>query len=138
MGVAYISALVAGGLLLAFFLLIVFLNVVNYVKDRRAYARDQGLKRSNLEWFRNIRGLLKTFSMLYPQYVEINLTSKSFYIMNRIALFEDPKTQNKYLRLLYDRLFESGARLKEDFYDVMAITAPLNNLLNEIERELNK
>ena len=116
----------------AFFLVIVYLNIYNYMKDRRAYIRDEGLKNDNARLIGSISRQMEAIRSSYPQYVHLTIYAKTDYILKIISR-RSLEFQNRLLKGLDGMIYETSARLKEDMMDVARITAPLNNIIKILE-----
>ena len=83
----------------------------------------------------NVIVILNYIKENYPDYIYLTISSKIKYLTKRISTM-NLNYQDIFFDKLYKMSYETIDRLKNDFYNVKSITAPLNNINNEINKIL--
>lgn len=139
LGIWSIVGMTVGTAFGLFLLLLVYLNIRNYRISKKAYFHEKAMRKRNMDLFHGIIDQMEPLKGSYPDYVYMNISSKVFFIMNMIKDMDGGlESQGDHLQALSDRLFESIARLRENYYDVASIIAPLNNLISEFGKNGKK
>ena len=116
-------------------LFVLFANCRNYLSSKKTYVKNQQIQRRITDNMNNVIVILNYIKENYPDYIYLTLSSKIKYLTKRISTM-NLNYQDIFFDKLYKMSYETLDRLKNDFYNVKSITAPLNNINNEINKIL--
>ena len=116
-------------------LFVLFANCRNYLYSKKTYVKNQQIQRRITNNMNNVIVILNYIKENYPDYIYLTISSKIKYLTKRISTM-NLNYQDIFFDKLYKMSYETIDRLKNDFYNVKSITAPLNNINNEINKIL--
>ena len=116
-------------------LFVLFANCRNYLYSKKTYVKNQQIQRRITDNMNNVIVILNYSRENYADYVYLTISAKIKYLTKRISTM-NLNYQDIFFDKLYKMSYETIDRLKNDFYNVKSITAPLNNINNEINKIL--
>ena len=123
--------LISSFVVVSFVFVILIANVYNYFKYKKIIKNQQLLQLNIKNTLFDISQIMIFIQKNYPDYVEISINAKIKAITKLISTL-DLQVQNKYFKRLLEVSFETKERLINDLYNINAINAPLNNLMEEL------
>ena len=123
--------LISSFVVVSFVFVVLIANVYNYFKYKKIIKNQQLLQLNIKKTLFNISQIMIFIQKNYPDYVEISINAKIKAITKLISTL-DLKVQNIYFKRLLEVSFETKERLINDLYNINAINAPLNNLMEEL------
>ena len=123
--------LISSFVVVSFVFVVLIANVYNYFKYKKIIKNQQLLQLNIKKTLFDISQIMIFIQKNYPDYVEISINAKIKAITKLISTL-DLKVQNKYFKRLLEVSFETKERLINDLYNINAINAPLNNLMEEL------
>ena len=123
--------LISSFVVVSFVFVVLIANVYNYFKYKKIIKNQQLLQLNIKKTLFDISKIMIFIQKNYPDYVEISINAKIKAITKLISTL-DLKVQNKYFKRLLEVSFETKERLINDLYNINAINAPLNNLMEEL------
>ena len=115
----------------SFVFVVLIANVYNYFKYKKIIKNQQLLQLNIKKTLFDISQIMIFIQKNYPDYVEMSINAKIKAITKLISTL-DLKVQNIYFKRLLEVSFETKERLINDLYNINAINAPLNNLMEEL------
>ena len=115
----------------SFVFVVLIANVYNYFKYKKIIKNQQLLQLNIKKTLFDISQIMIFIQKNYPDYVEMSVNAKIKAITKLISTL-DLQVQNKYFKRLLEVSFETKERLINDLYNINAINAPLNNLMEEL------
>ena len=115
----------------SFVFVVLIANVYNYFKYKKIIKNQQLLQLNIKKTLFDISQIMIFIQKNYPDYVEMSINAKIKAITKLISTL-DLQVQNKYFKRLLEVSFETKERLINDLYNINAINAPLNNLMEEL------
>jgi hypothetical protein len=101
----------------------------------KKYDEIETLKEAIVVERAKIKDALEFFKNTYDYHVFISIKNNVDLCLELI-LNKKYEYQITYLKKLFDKLFETGYRLKTNYYDPMYIITPLKNFREELAQEL--
>jgi hypothetical protein len=101
----------------------------------KKYDEIETLKEAIVVERAKIKDALDFFKNTYDYHVFISIKNNVDLCLELI-LNKKYEYQITYLKKLFDKLFETGYRLKTNYYDPMYIITPLKNFREELAQEL--
>ena len=123
--------LISSFVVVSFVFVVLIANVYNYFKYKKIIKNQQLLQLNIKKTLFDISQIMIFIQKNYPDYVEISINAKIKAITKLISTL-DLQVQNKYFKRLLEVSFETKERLINDLYNINAINAPLNNLMEEL------
>ena len=123
--------LISSFVVVSFVFVVLIANVYNYFKYKKIIKNQQLLQLNIEKTLFDISQIMIFIQKNYPDYVEISINAKIKAITKLISTL-DLKVQNTYFKRLLEVSFETKERLINDLYNINAINAPLNNLMEEL------
>lgn len=123
--------LISSFVVVSFVFVILIANVYNYFKYKKIIKNQQLLQLDIKKTLFDISQIMIFIQKNYPDYVEMSINAKIKAITKLISTL-DLQVQNKYFKRLLEVSFETKERLINDLYNINAINAPLNNLMEEL------
>ena len=123
--------LISSFVVVSFVFVVLIANVYNYFKYKKIIKNQQLLQLNIKKTLFDISQIMIFIQKNYPDYVEISINAKIKAITKLISTL-DLKVQNIYFKRLLEVSFETKERLINDLYNINAINAPLNNLMEEL------
>ena len=123
--------LISSFVFISFVFVVLISNVYNYFKYKKIIKNQQLLQLNIKKTLFDISQIMIFIQKNYPDYVEISINAKIKAITKLISTL-DLQVQNKYFKRLLEVSFETKERLINDLYNINAINAPLNNLMEEL------
>ena len=123
--------LISSFVVVSFVFVILIANVYNYFKYKKIIKNQQLLQLNIKKTLFDISKIMIFIQKNYPDYVEISINAKIKAITKLISTL-DLQVQNIYFKRLLEVSFETKERLINDLYNINAINAPLNNLMEEL------
>lgn len=123
--------LISSFVVVSFVFVVLIANVYNYFKYKKIIKNQQLLQLNIKKTLFDISQIMIFIQKNYPDYVEISINTKIKVITKLISTL-DLQVQNKYFKRLLEVSFETKERLINDLYNISAINAPLNNLMEEL------
>ena len=123
--------LISSFVVVSFVFVILIANVYNYFKYKKIIKNQQLLQLNIKKTLFDISQIMIFIQKNYPDYVEMSINAKIKAITKLISTL-DLQVQNKYFKRLLEVSFETKERLINDLYNINAINAPLNNLMEEL------
>ena len=123
--------LISSFVVVSFVFIVLIANVYNYFKYKKIIKNQQLLQLNIKKTLFDISQIMIFIQKNYPDYVEISINAKIKAITKLISTL-DLQVQNKYFKRLLEVSFETKERLINDLYNINAINAPLNNLMEEL------
>ena len=123
--------LISSFVVVSFVFVILIANVYNYFKYKKIIKKQQLLQLNIKKTLFDISQIMIFIQKNYPDYVEMSINAKIKAITKLISTL-DLQVQNKYFKRLLEVSFETKERLINDLYNINAINAPLNNLMEEL------
>lgn len=123
--------LISSFVVVSFVFVVLIANVYNYFKYKKIIKKQQLLQLDIKKTLFDISQIMIFIQKNYPDYVEISINAKIKAITKLISTL-DLQVQNKYFKRLLEVSFETKERLINDLYNINAINAPLNNLMEEL------
>ena len=123
--------LISSFVVVSFVFVLLIANVYNYFKYKKIIKNQQLLQLNIKKTLFDISQIMIFIQKNYPDYVEISINAKIKAITKLISTL-DLRVQNKYFKRLLEVSFETKERLINDLYNINAINAPLNNLMEEL------
>ena len=123
--------LISSFVVVSFVFVVLIANVYNYFKYKKIIKNQQLLQLNIKNTLFDISQIMIFIQKNYPDYVEISINAKIKAITKLISTL-DLQVQNKYFKRLLEVSFEKKERLINDLYNISAINAPLNNLMEEL------
>ena len=123
--------LISSFVVVSFVFVVLIANVYNYFKYKKIIKNQQLLQLNIKNTLFDISQIMIFIQKNYPDYVEISINAKIKAITKLISTL-DLQVQNKYFKRLLEVSFETKERLINDLYNISAINAPLNNLMEEL------
>ena len=107
-----------------------------YVKCKyKKYDEIETLKEKIIDERAKIKQALDYFKNTYEHHVFVSIKTNVDLCLE-IILNKTYKYQITYLKKLFDKIFETGYRLKTNYDDPMYIITPLKNFREELAQEL--
>ena len=129
--------LISSFVVVSFVFVILIANVYNYFKYKKIIKNQQLLQLNIKKTLFDISQIMIFIQKNYPDYVEMSINAKIKAITKLISTLDLP-VQNKYFKRLLEVSFETKERLINDLYNINAINAPLNNLMEELRTYVKK
>ena len=123
--------LISSFVVVSFVFVLLIANVYNYFKYKKIIKNQQLLQLNIKKTLFDISQIMIFIQKNYPDYVEMSINAKIKAITKLISTL-DLKVQNIYFKRLLEVSFETKERLINDLYNINAINAPLNNLMEEL------
>ena len=123
--------LISSFVVVSFVFVVLIANVYNYFKYKKIIKKQQLLQLNIKKTLFDISQIMIFIQKNYPDYVEMSINAKIKAITKLISTL-DLQVQNKYFKRLLEVSFETKERLINDLYNINAINAPLNNLMEEL------
>ena len=123
--------LISSFVVVSFVFVVLIANVYNYFKYKKIIKNQQLLQLNIKKTLFDISQIMIFIQKNYPDYVEMSVNAKIKAITKLISTL-DLQVQNKYFKRLLEVSFETKERLINDLYNINAINAPLNNLMEEL------
>ena len=123
--------LISSFVVVSFVFVVLIANVYNYFKYKKIIKNQQLLQLNIKKTLFDISQIMIFIQKNYPDYVEMSINAKIKAITKLISTL-DLQVQNKYFKRLLEVSFETKERLINDLYNINAINAPLNNLMDEL------
>ena len=123
--------LISSFVVVSFVFIVLIANVYNYFNYKKIIKNQQLLQLNIKKTLFDISQIMIFIQKNYPDYVEISINAKIKAITKLISTL-DLQVQNKYFKRLLEVSFETKERLINDLYNINAINAPLNNLMEEL------
>ena len=123
--------LISSFVVVSFVFVVLIANVYNYFKYKKIIKNQQLLQLNIKKTLFDISQIMIFIQKNYPDYVEMSINAKIKAITKLISTL-DLQVQNKYFKRLLEVSFETKERLINDLYNINAINAPLNNLMEEL------
>ena len=123
--------LISSFVVVSFVFVILIANVYNYFKYKKIIKNQQLLQLNIKKTLFDISQIMIFIQKNYPDYVEMSINAKIKAITKLISTL-DLQVQNIYFKRLLEVSFETKERLINDLYNINAINAPLNNLMEEL------
>ena len=123
--------LISSFVVVSFVFVILIANVYNYFKYKKIIKNQQLLQLNIKKTLFDISQIMIFIQKNYPDYVEISINAKIKAITKLISTLDLP-VQNLFFKRLLEVSFETKERLINDLYNINAINAPLNNLMEEL------
>ena len=123
--------LISSFVVVSFVFVVLIANVYNYFKYKKIIKNQRLLQLNIKKSLFDISQIMIFIQKNYPDYVEISINAKIKAITKLISTL-DLQVQNKYYKRLLEVSFETKERLINDLYNINAINAPLNNLMEEL------
>ena len=123
--------LISSFVVVSFVFVVLIANVYNYFKYKKIIKNQQLLQLNIKKTLFDISQIMIFIQKNYPDYVEISINAKIKAITKLISTL-DLQVQNKYFKRLLEVSFETKERLINNLYNINAINAPLNNLMEEL------
>ena len=123
--------LISSFVVVSFVFVILIANVYNYFKYKKIIKKQQLLQLNIKKTLFDISQIMIFIQKNYPDYVEMSINAKIKAITKLISTLDLP-VQNQYFKRLLEVSFETKERLINDLYNINAINAPLNNLMEEL------
>ena len=123
--------LISSFVVVSFVFVLLIVNVYNYFKYKKIIKKQQLLQLNIKKTLFDISQIMIFIQKNYPDYVEMSINAKIKAITKLISTL-DIQVQNQFFKRLLEVSFETKERLINDLYNVNAINAPLNNLMEEL------
>ena len=123
--------LISSFVVVSFVFVVLIANVYNYFKYKKIIKKQQLLQLNIKKTLFDISQIMIFIQKNYPDYVEMSINAKIKAITKLISTLDLP-VQNQYFKRLLEVSFETKERLINDLYNINAINAPLNNLMEEL------
>ena len=123
--------LISSFVVVSFVFVVLIANVYNYFKYKKIIKKQQLLQLNIKNTLFDISQIMIFIQKNYPDYVEMSINAKIKAITKLISTLDLP-VQNQYFKRLLEVSFETKERLINDLYNINAINAPLNNLMEEL------
>lgn len=123
--------LISSFVVVSFVFVVLIANVYNYFKYKKIIKNQQLLQLNIKKTLFDISQIMIFIQKNYPDYVEISINAKIKAITKLISTLDLP-VQNLFFKRLLEVSFETKERLINDLYNINAINAPLNNLMEEL------
>lgn len=123
--------LISSFVVVSFVFVVLIANVYNYFKYKKIIKKQQLLQLNIKKTLFDISQIMIFIQKNYPDYVEMSINAKIKAITKLISTL-DLQVQNIYFKRLLEVSFETKERLINDLYNINAINAPLNNLMDEL------
>ena len=123
--------LISSFVVVSFVFVLLIVNVYNYFKYKKIIKKQQLLQLNIKKTLFDISQIMIFIQKNYPDYVEMAVNAKIKSITKLISTL-DIQVQNQFFKRLLEVSFETKERLINDLYNVNAINAPLNNLMEEL------
>lgn len=123
--------LISSFVVVSFVFVVLIANVYNYFKYKKTIRNQQLLQLNIKKTLFDISQIMIFIQKNYPDYVEMSINAKIKAITKLISTLDLP-VQNQYFKRLLEVSFETKERLINDLYNINAINAPLNNLMEEL------
>ena len=123
--------LISSFVVVSFVFVVLIANVYNYFKYKKIIKKQQLLQLNIKKTLFDISQIMIFIQKNYPDYVEMSINAKIKAITKLISTLDLP-VQNQYFKRLLKVSFETKERLINDLYNINAINAPLNNLMEEL------
>ena len=123
--------LISSFVVVSFVFVVLIANVYNYFKYKKLIKNQQLLQLNIKKTLFDISQIMIFIQKNYPDYVEMSINAKIKAITKLISTLDLP-VQNQYFKRLLEVSFETKERLINDLYNINAINAPLNNLMEEL------
>ena len=129
--------LISSFVVVSFVFVVLIANVYNYFKYKKIIKNQQLLQLNIKKTLFDISQIMIFIQKNYPDYVEMSINAKIKAITKLISTLDLP-VQNQYFKRLLEVSFETKERLINDLYNISAINAPLNNLMEELRTYVKK
>jgi hypothetical protein len=112
------------------------ISIYSYVKYKyKKYDEIETLKEKIIDERVKIKQAIDYFKNTYEHHVFVSIKTNVDLCLE-IILNKTHENQIIYLKKLFDKLFETGYRLKTNYDDPMYIIMPLKNFREELAQEL--
>lgn len=123
--------LISSFVVVSFVFVLLIVNVYNFFKYKKILKNQQLLQLNIKKTLFEISQIMIFIQKNYPDYVEMSINAKIKAITKLISTLDLP-VQNRFFKRLLEVSFETKERLINDLYNINAINAPLNNLMEEL------
>ena len=123
--------LISSFVVVSFVFVVLIANVYNYFKYKKIIKNQQLLQLNIKKTLFDISQIMIFIQKHYPDYVEMSINAKIKAITKLISTLDLP-TQNQFFKRLLEVSFETKERLIQDLYNINAINAPLNKLMEDL------
>lgn len=123
--------LISSFVVVSFVFVVLIANVYNFFKYKKLIKNQQLLQLNIKKTLFDISQIMIFIQKNYPDYVEISINAKIKAITKLISTLDLP-VQNQFFKRLLEVSFETKERLIQDLYNINAINAPLNKLMNDL------
>lgn len=123
--------LISSFVVVSFVFVVLIANVYNFFKYKKIIKNQQLLQLNIKKTLFDISQIMIFIQKNYPDYVEMSINAKIKAITKLISTLDLP-VQNQFFKRLLEVSFETKERLIQDVYNINAINAPLNKLMNDL------